>query len=286
MDRPDIITFVDEMAVWELFRNVLMAHGWGIGRLYSWNVPSWTLSTELVAYAVFVVVTLSIKRLDLRLVAAFAIAVVSGTLFVYHTQLAQWWTAPVPWCLQGFFVGYLVYWAWQRWPIGSRPLGVAIEIGSVMGCVLALILGIDRVSTFLLWWLCAAGVVYSVANESSIFSRMLAWKPLRWVGDISLSVYLLHFPLILVINQVFRTLVRGGAFGEPVVPETISSLGPTWLGVAFMIGFLALAIAAGAVGHRYIDGPCRNRLGKLSSRIRRGEVGWPRMALWPTHGGR
>jgi len=276
-DRPDIVAFIDGRSVGELARNALLVHCWGIGRGFSWNAPSWTLSTELLAYAVFVAITLSIRRMDMRVLVALGITVTSGILYIHQAGVVKWSLSRVPWCLQGFFLGYLVCWMWQRWPVRSPLLGGAVEIGCAAGCALALFVGIEGVPTLLLWWVCVAGVVFSIANESSVVSRVLAWRPLRWLGDISLSVYVMHFPVILVLGKVLQPLA--GMPGGVAEPGHAGAAVPVWLACAGVALLLALVVAIGALAHYYIDAPCRDGSARFATRIRRGEIGWPRWAL-------
>jgi hypothetical protein len=48
----DINTFGDGWSFWELIRSVFLVHGWGF--------PSWRLSTELIAYALFAAIAAEI----------------------------------------------------------------------------------------------------------------------------------------------------------------------------------------------------------------------------------
>ncbi len=286
--RSDIVTFEGNWSLGELVASIFLVHGWGIGRGLSWNVPSWTLSTELIAYALFVILVLAIKRDGMRLVAALVITVISGLVFAYQTQLLTWSGSRVPWCLQGFFLGYLLCWAWQRWPIRSHALGSAVGIGCLVGCALMLAAGVYGLPLNLLWWLCTAGLTYVVVSESGVLSRVLASKPLRWLGEISLSIYLLHFPVIVVLNHVFMVLERSGVVGRVFVPnptkpgDVAISFGPLWLMDALVVAYLAVVVGLSAITYHYVEGPGRDFFNRLGARIRRGEIGRPRVALQPT----
>jgi peptidoglycan/LPS O-acetylase OafA/YrhL len=282
LGRADIVAFGEGKSIWDLLTNIFLAHGWGLWNDLSWNVPSWTLSTELLAYAIFVAITLGIKRFDARIMVASGIVVVSAVAFAYQTQLVNWSSVRVFWCLQGFFLGNLLYWVWQRWPIRSRLLGSAVEIGCVVACMLMLIGGVRGLEVYL-WWLCMAGLLYAVASESGVLSSVLVRKPLPWLGEISLSVYLMHFPIIIVLNQVLRTLERSGALADVYLPnpyggQPLISFGLWWLMDALTIAYLAVVVGLSALTYKYIEVPSRDYFSRIAGRIGRGEIGWPKVA--------
>jgi peptidoglycan/LPS O-acetylase OafA/YrhL len=282
LGRTDINTFGDGWSLWELIRSVFLVHGWGFESFSTWNFPSWTLSTELIAYALFAAIAVNVKRLDMRIAAAVAITVISAIVFAYNTQFRYWLGSNVAWCLQGFFVGALLAWAWQRWPVRSRALGNAIEIGCLTACALMLMAGPTGLSMYLLWSLCMAALIYAIASERGVVSRVLSSRPLVWVGEISLSIYLLHFPVMLALNQAFTVLERTGMLERAFVPNpvrpgaTVIRFGPIWLMNLLTLAYLATVIVVGAVVYRFIEAPSRDLFAKLGTRIRRGEIGWPK----------
>jgi peptidoglycan/LPS O-acetylase OafA/YrhL len=288
--RTDISTFGEGWSVWELIRSVVLVHGWGFEKNAIWNFPSWTLSTEIVAYAVFATVFVSIRRLDLRVAVALVIVVVSGAVFSYGTQLQNWFGYHVAWCLQGFFLGALLSWAWQRWPIRSPLLGSAIEISCLVACVLMIPVRVTGLPSYLLWWVCVVAFVYALASGRGVVSRVLALKPITRLGELSISIYLLHFPIILILNQAFAVLERSGALANVFLPNPLRpgafviSFGPVWLMDLLTVAYLALAVAVSALVYRFVEAPSRDFFNGLGTRIRRGEIGWPKTALRPTHG--
>jgi peptidoglycan/LPS O-acetylase OafA/YrhL len=84
--------------------------------------------------------------------------------------------------------------------------------------------------------LAVAVLIVHLAHGSSLITRALATRPMRWLGRRSYGIYLIHTLALTVAEKV----VPGGA---PV--RTL------WLGV----GCLALTLVAGDVAHRLVEVP-------------------------------
>lgn len=103
-------------------------------------------------------------------------------------------------------------------------------------------------------WLAAMHVVLTTkANPRSVLSRMSQSPALRWLGEVSYSVYLIHIPILYV---VFAALLRRST---------------PWEQGDFLLGALALIVpitlGAAALTHRFIERP-GIRLGRtLAQRI-------------------
>lgn len=68
------------------------------------------------------------------------------------------------------------------------------------------------------YWLFAAVVallIVLVQHPACVMRRVLAWKPLVYVGGRSFSIYLVHYPIILIMNPATRT--QALAWWEPIV---------------------------------------------------------------------
>ncbi|WP_071461516.1 acyltransferase family protein [Bacillus massilinigeriensis] len=84
----------------------------------------------------------------------------------------------------------------------------------------------------------AAVLIACVCHPSSTLGRMLAWKPLMWVGTRSYGIYLWHYPVIVLGTPVYE-------IGHPVL----------WR-VAIQ---LALTFGIAELSYRYIEMPIRKK---------------------------
>ncbi|RYN14773.1 Acyltransferase family [Bifidobacterium animalis subsp. animalis] len=95
-------------------------------------------------------------------------------------------------------------------------------------------------STFLYrggYWsfaMAVAALVVLVQRPACVVSRLLACKPLTYLGGRSFSIYLVHYPIILIMNPATRT--RALSWWEPIVQ-------------------LLVILAVGEVFYRLIEAP-------------------------------
>jgi peptidoglycan/LPS O-acetylase OafA/YrhL len=91
--------------------------------------------------------------------------------------------------------------------------------------------------------LAAAGIILLMVDpeargESSLLVRIGSWRPIEYTGEVSLSLYLWHFPVLVLV-------ARAGLFtGDSVV----SMLGSTVL-------IAAVSVALAAITFTFIERP-------------------------------
>jgi peptidoglycan/LPS O-acetylase OafA/YrhL len=122
----------------------------------------------------------------------------------------------------------------------SLPARVALDLGAVLalatlaGCMVLL----EESSTFLYQGglagiaLVTAVVILATSNPRTMTSRLLGVKPLRWLGERSYSIYLWHWPILLL-----------------AWPEAPSDLQ--------LVGMYAATIAIAAASYHFVEQPLR-----------------------------
>ena len=243
--------------------NLLLMQGWGIVPVASWNEPAWTLSILFLLYVLFPNLVLIARRIR-QLGGAGSQAV------------AAW--APL-WLIAGLLVGYYVLRQWVDFGSNSDGAG-AIVRGLVMFiCGMALarlqqanwqaqrpwdrlfalsLLGF--IALVALWWrfgpfdmfgfhLLLPVLVLGVMRADGRTARLFANPLTCWLGTMSYSLYLLHYPVMMLMDHLgaayFEKLAGAGSFGLIAAYALAIGLviGLCWLGYKLVERPLSRAVA-------------------------------------------
>lgn len=216
--------------------NIFLIQNWGSAYAGSWDGPSWSLSAEWFAYIFFPFALIQINKIQSKnvLIALGVLCIFStiGALFLagYHD------TSPIGLAgmarLAGEFpAGCFFYVAILR---GWRLPDISILL--MIFFVLILTLPIKYFEFLCVF--CFAFLVVVSSQENSLASRFLRQKIFLFLGDISFSLYLIHWPVI----QFFDYMIRNGLKLD--TPERL-----------FAIILTSLAISTASF--RYIERPAR-----------------------------
>ncbi|MFZ0499598.1 MAG: acyltransferase [Steroidobacteraceae bacterium] len=221
----------------------LLIHAWGpLGpEGGTWNPPSWSISIEAFCYLVFPFLIYLIATANPR----------------------RYWTTLVCVAIAGFAANSVLFWGQAGIPGLTRGLtefllGCATvqvfntsladwlrrDLGSLLafaGLVVCYLLTPD---TGFVIALCAAPLLLSLSG-SNIASRMFAWLPIYFLGEISYSVYLGHF------------LFSSVAYRFISVPWMKESSLHALAGAAFIIAFV---LACATATYYLIERPGRRLL--------------------------
>ena len=220
--------------------NVLLLQGFGIGM--NLNGPSWSVCTEFAAYLLFpVFLALAFSRLA---VTVLTVLVAFGLLFVvalHHSRLGLdtfVLEGTLTRCFGQFVIGMCTFRA--TLVPRARRLLMADWLAALAGVWTAgaLILRVDL--------LAAIGfpvLVAALACNDGKIGRVMAMKPLHFLGEISFSIYLIHDPLRALALALLRFVH------------------PTLLGAAPALGFALvssfLVIGSGWLAYVVIERPGR-----------------------------
>jgi peptidoglycan/LPS O-acetylase OafA/YrhL len=250
--------------------NLALVHAWfPSGRFYfSFNGPSWSISTEAAFYALFPWLVRDFARtwgwkLALSLAA-------TGATIVACAAVLPW--LPTAWVLPYIFpagrvfefvLGMTAALAWRR--LAGRPgPGTAAATALEVAALAASALVMWRTNAWLAavpafaWgpignvtgiWMHSAGasclpfavLVVVMARGGGLVSRALAWRGCVRLGEISYAVYLLHFPLL----QWYADR-----------RDALAAIPPA---VAYVAWWAALLVAA-ELTWRFLEMPCRRAI--------------------------
>lgn len=214
---------------------------WGWQKDQSFNGPSWSLSTEILAYLVFWLALPALRRLPL------ALASVLGAGMLWY-MLKGGPNKEVLSCIGYFFLGCAVYGAalkgWLRTE-NLVPFGAALIVAAFW--LKATYRSGDAATiagTF--------GVVFlTLAADLSDAKGRLSFG--QKLGDASYGIYLWHIPIQLTIVLIIDSIG---------IPRDIAR--QPW----FLIFFVSLAIAAGFISHKLFERPAQKAVFALWARVK------------------
>ena len=214
--------------------NLFLVHNWGFTDVLGWNIPSWSISTELFAYMLFPLVPL-VLRWERWSALALGVAIaglIAGLHFAFARegltllgqQVAQMGLLR---CVTQFMIGTILCALFLRArTLKSRPW-LSILLLVLAGGLAAGVAGYGFAETLTLPWLWVA-LILGISLWPAGWLNPLAARGLVYLGDISYSTYLLHYLAFVFFKLVFVDDLRAV---------------PGWVGPAFLLAVLCMSIA-------------------------------------------
>jgi peptidoglycan/LPS O-acetylase OafA/YrhL len=229
----------------------LLVHSLGLLSFDSWNDPSWSISCEAAVYFLFPALCLALVRAP-RHVGAALVAGGAALLWLIYFRarphdLDVTSTFGFFRCFAEFSLGmccyaYYAHRGAPRWLAGD---------GAALAIVAALVLEFHFDVSDLIAVPLFCALILAAAGNAGRFGAVLLTRPLQWLGDISYSIYLVHWPLMVVIAMAIYA---------------VTGIDPTTGGFDIMprVGFLGVAVAATLVAsnftYRMIEVPLRQMI--------------------------
>lgn len=230
-----------------------------LGPELTWNFPSWSISAEIWAYAVFALVAIrTAGRSGRRVAVAGAIAVAAWlVLFVDVTGRGMISTDAfgIVRCLLGFFTGVVAEWLHRRGTFSPLANGKA-EIPTVLAAIALLWVAASLPAAHYAAPLVFFALVFAHAGDRGPLSRLMATTPMQWLGRLSYSIYLTH--LFLVAYVVPRLSLTVGQFLPDAVALREAAVGAI---------YIAWVLALSAVTWRFIELPGQRLAARIAKRI-------------------
>jgi peptidoglycan/LPS O-acetylase OafA/YrhL len=238
---------------------LLFLQGSGLFADIGWNIPSWSVSAECVAYLLFAAAGLAGLLKRPRLVAAGGLAgfAIYLAIDLHSGQVGTIRHLAAPRCAAGFAVGMMLYGGGRsrvRRALQAAPDRVlsALQAGVVVLLAAMLCLGQGRWSVLNIPLL--AALLFVLQFDRGAVAGFLGSRPLQALGRWSYSIYLLHLALMLQVAAVLEQ------FGWPVGRDALGGEQmrvPLALGDALIALVIVAVLALAAFTYRRIEAPAR-----------------------------
>jgi len=205
---------------YHLFLNVCMLQYSGLQTGFSFNGPSWSISTEFIVNVVFLTLALASAKRALVVGCVLVLAALSldpGVGWIHHEIIPHPCYGLLQ-CFLTFGVGLLVHAGHERLRKRHMPAWTA-DIAFLCVCAaVARLFSMPSLtySFYVLVFLCFPALIM-LSLRSRVFGSVLRLRPLVHLGQVSYSLYLLSFPLELVIEDVTAATHRSPNFDNPLV---------------------------------------------------------------------
>jgi peptidoglycan/LPS O-acetylase OafA/YrhL len=178
------------------------------------NGPLWSIALECQIYVVFALVLVPVWR-RFGLAAQLAVALVVGFLPHFMLHSLDW---TVPWLTALFAMGLVAADLCSRPTLPKLPWN-ALAIGAAVVAAVTLIPFRDGFGDSFGLWLPDLAVGAAVAlffvaahrNERILPARLLALRPVVFLGTFSYSLYLIHAPLVDLVGALLVRAHAGAA---------------------------------------------------------------------------
>lgn len=248
--------------------NLLLLHSFGFHSIFTWNVPSWSISAEWWAYMVFPFLALLLaKNKKIGLIMISLIATALYFLIVFVLPRTNPFAPEIPYLnhdldvtfdygylrgLAGFMMGMLVYVAYQNKKISNFFSKDSVAIACIIILVILMHFGFNDLIYIPLFMF----IVLCFSANDGVITKICSLKPLQYLGNISYSVYMVHILIIFYVGDYFLETL-GITFKVNQDHQVSFNFG-LWASTLFAL----LVIVVSTITYYSIEKPCRRWINK------------------------
>lgn len=227
------------------------------GNATTFNGPAWSISVEFYTYLIFGLISLW-ARSHQRLLIALFLALIGIPLWLLVSDSAGGFSDLLR-CLLGFFSGCVTAYAVERWSVKYHTL-----LPWIISITLLLFLYYKPEHHYdeFIYPISAILIASIVFTPKSSFNHVLEHSWLTALGALSYAIYMSHWSIIWVANQIVRVILKRpeAIINGCSVPQQslLESLVTCAIVMSVVIGISALV-------YQYLETPWRMKSRKLVS---------------------
>ena len=161
-------------------------------------------------------------------------------------------------CILGFFTGVVAYYIYDRYQANiSRWSGSGKAAFGLLAILAAFMFFRDnpKLDGFLVLPVFFALMVVIAAEPLGVIPKILNCTPLRWLGRISYSIYMMHLMVLMFVSRCF-------AFAQNHFHPNDRNA----IGLVFVFPAIALVLFISQLTYQWIEKPCQNEFRALSKK--------------------
>ncbi|KEQ31261.1 hypothetical protein N180_03165 [Pedobacter antarcticus 4BY] len=251
----------------DILPNILLLHSFGFTKIYSWNIPSWSISAEWAAYLLFPVIAICInkkKAVSIILFAVLVLAAYYSIMYVLPRKNPINPAIPVPHNLNttfdygyirgiaGFTTGILIYLAYELQAIRKAFSSDLISVFIILGIIISMHFSLNDGITVSLF----AVLVLSFTANSGRIAKICSGKILQFLGNISYSIYLMQ---IFLQEPFSHGIYLPGTIGIGRGKQNIDFSS----GMLYCIIYLILLVLISYVTYQWVERPSRKFINRI-----------------------
>lgn len=190
------------------FANLFLVQAWGFFNNLTWNKPAWSLSAEWACYLLFPFLCWMLKNLTaVKKIILYGLCIIALQAVVFlhptHSLNVTYDSLSLLRAMSEFLQGMLLYYFFHS---GHRriPADMAMILSAM---VLLFIILPYHTHLQPLIVLPMALIILTAAQNSGISGFILNSRPFVFLGNISLSIYILHLPVHLLLMNYTKFLL-------------------------------------------------------------------------------
>lgn len=238
--------------------HIFLLHSFGLHNDLTWNIPSWSISAEWWSYVLFPVLCLFLSRFKNAGIVVVALLSVTAYILILFV-LPRTGTLPgAGWnntldvtydygfirSIGGFMLGMLLYLAYAKEAV--RKLFSSDVLAVIL--ILLLLTAMHKGLPDILFIPGFSILILVLTSNTGYVSKWFNNRPLTYLGDISYSVYMIHFLLITVLHleaYSLRTVIH------------LESSTTFFYGLGICVLYFGVLLGLSALSYNIIEKPLR-----------------------------